>query len=446
MLQPNSNGSSGTSGPGCERETLACVLVQSGDEGVWGDVSYLEPEDFEDDHCRAVYEHMQKVRSEGGAIDPALIVSDVKVNGASVAPFVSDLVATQISSVNVAHYARRVKREAVRRKARVVTRQCMRALEDPSKDLDEVLGVWQQHALTLAVEAQPNDFALSGQDLVNLIYDKESRAEGKPVTTGFPDLDTALRGGFRPGNLVILGGHSSMGKTTLAVSLVTNQVLKGHGVLFNSVEVSEQEFGEQMAHGLSGCSNELEKVLFGHGTDSEKGAYMEAGDAIAESPIFVTRCTTVEALRKHVARAKAQLPSFDLLYVDYLQLMRAPKVAAKGTRQEVVAHVSRELKAIAQEYKIAVVALSQVNPPDGRTNKRPLLSDTRESKALGHDADIVMFVYRDDYYDPKLNRGKAEVIVAKQRHGKTGTVYLRFEPARRRFTDWDVGRPPREEF
>lgn len=259
----------------------------------------------------------------------------------------------------------------------------------------------------------------------------QDRADaGKPpgASTGFADLDKLLAG-WQAGDLCILGGRSSMGKTALGVSLAIETARAGTPVLVFSVEMGAEQLGDRIL--CSEGSADSQAFRMGQGLGRETlTRIVTAGQALKSLPVHIddSSSLTVAQIRSRVRKWASASGRPGLVVVDYLQLVTALREKGRNREQE-VADVSRSLKAVARETGSCVLALAQVSREcEKRDNKRPRLSDLRESGSLEQDADVVLFVYRDEYYDTdSKDRGVCEVICAKQRKGPVGTVKLSFD-------------------
>lgn len=258
------------------------------------------------------------------------------------------------------------------------------------------------------------------------LVEKRCAADGivTGLPTGFVDLDRMLAG-LHVGNLLLLAARPSMGKTALAMNIVKGVALDhGTPVLVFSMEMSGQELAERM---LAGCSLVNGQAMrTGVVTDADWPRITEAAGRLKTAPIFIDSGSALSVVDVR-ARARRMRSRFGvgLIVIDYLQLMRG---VTRGGREQEIAEISRGLKALAKELDIPVIALSQLNRSlESRTDKRPMMSDLRESGSLEQDADVIMFIYRDEFYNPgRDNQGLAELIVGKQRSGPVGKVDLVF--------------------
>ena len=249
----------------------------------------------------------------------------------------------------------------------------------------------------------------------------KGRIEG--VTTGYSELDDMLTG-LHGGELVLIAARPSMGKTAFGMNIVGNAAIRqGKKAAVFSLEMPAEQLAMRML--CTEARVNMQSVRRGELEADEWMRLCEAMAVIGESKIYIdaTSGITVPEMRSKARRLQME-GGLDLIMVDYLQLMSG--AGQFGSRQEEIAGISRALKGLAQELDVPIVALSQLSrAPAGRTNHRPMLSDIRDSGAIEQDADVVMFVHREDYYDPDTeDRDKAEIIIAKQRNGSLGTVKL----------------------
>ena len=259
--------------------------------------------------------------------------------------------------------------------------------------------------------------------------EREESAIGIP--SGFDKLDE-LTLGFHGGNYIVVAARPGMGKSAFALSVSLNATRKDRSVAFVSLEMSEEQMADRLMAMESGVS--MQNIRRGDINEYDVGRLEKGASKIQPLPLYISVQTriNIDGLRMFARRMKMR-NQCDMLIIDYLQLVLPRK--GFGNREQAVADMSRTIKAIALELDIPIIALAQLNRQvDGRASKRPILSDLRESGSIEQDADAVMFLYRDEVYDPNSeDKGKAEVIVAKQRNGPTGIVTLDFEAERNVF-------------
>ncbi len=255
--------------------------------------------------------------------------------------------------------------------------------------------------------------------------------------SGFKDLDS-ITGGFQPGNLVVLAARPSMGKSALVCNIAENAVLAGHGVALFSLEMSESELAQRFVASQARIKGEA--LRRGKVPESQWPKILEASGRLAQAPMYVDDSSDTGALeiRAKSRRLHNQIPGgLGLIIVDYLQLMRHE--GRVESRVEQVSQISRGLKGLARELGVPVIALSQLSRAVEQRggDKKPILSDLRESGAIEQDADVVMFIYREEYYDKESERpGEADIIIAKHRNGPVGEIVLSFQKEYPKFMNY----------
>ena len=332
---------------------------------------------------------------------------------------------------NLVVYADRIREASVRRRLVEAGARIVEIVKKEPKDIDSLIdeaeatlfavtqgsGRTDWHELSVVVDEQ---FA---------VIQERGAAQGEVIgaPSGFYDLDRMLSG-FQPGQLIILAARPAMGKTAFALNIALTAAAHGPVGIF-SLEMSRQELASRML-----CARgevDATRVRTGMLDKSDWEKLTQAVEDLHALPIEIddTPGLTISQLRSKARRLMSKRRKLSLLVVDYLQLMQGSG-GAKESRENVISNISRGLKILAKELGVPILALSQLNRAlEGRTDKRPLPSDLRESGAIEQDADIIMFIYRDDYYnkDDSPDKGLAEIIVAKQRAGPTGTVKLVFD-------------------
>lgn len=360
------------------------------------------------------------------------------VGGAS---YLAELVDTVPMAVNASHHAKIIKEKATLRRlierSAAITTKCF---EDRG-DVEEVLDFAERSIFDISEnKVKPSFFAL--KDILTDTYKAVEEAYANKVLvtgvpTGFQDLDQKTSG-FQPGELIVIAGRPSMGKTALALNIARNSSLQtGEPAAIFSLEMSKEQLSLRMLSAEAGVDSSRMRGGFLSQTDLAR--INRAAGALYDIPIFIDDSPAISALE---IRAKARRMKMEkglcLITVDYLQLMKGRASAER--RDLEISEISRSLKALAKELNIPVVALSQLNRKvEERTNKRPVLSDLRESGAIEQDADVIIFIYRDKVYNKDLDPSRmllAELIVAKQRNGPIGTVNLTFLEEYTRFEDW----------
>ena len=267
-------------------------------------------------------------------------------------------------------------------------------------------------------------------DRIETLAKNRGRIEGVP--TGYPDMDRMLTG-MHPGEFILIAARPSMGKTSIGMNIVENAAIRsGAKCAVFSLEMPAEQLVMRML--CSEAQVDMQSVRRGTLSMEDWEKLTDAMAPISKAEIYIdaTSGISVPELRSKARRLQME-HGLDLVMIDYLQLMSS--TGKSGSRQEEVSSISRGLKSLAQELKVPVIALSQLSrAAAGRTDHRPILSDIRDSGAIEQDADVVMFVHRENYYDPETEKGNiAEIIIAKQRNGPLGTVELIWSAEHTRF-------------
>ncbi len=411
-----------------ERAVLGALILH---HDAWPDVAdKLTASAFFRDAHRAIWRAMGSLAERRSSFDLVPLVAELRgmrmldlVGGPVYLTTLTDGVPR---ATNIAHYAAVVEQCAIRRRMIDAAQALITDAYGPNTDTAaDLLDKAQRNLLTLSTRATESTFA-DGRELARgMLADLEARAaQGGTggLATGWRDLDD-LTGGLRPGNLVILAARPSMGKTALAVNLAWRVVKRDLPVALFSLEMSKEELRDRLVAGEAQVSGDA--IRSGRLRGDEWTAVSEACTTLDQAPIYIDDAAAQSSLRIRAKcrRLHTQRP-LALVVVDYCQLMREP---GRFERKDLeVGESSRNLKALAKELGVPVVLLSQLSREcEKRTDKRPTLSDLRESGALEQDADVVWLLYRDEVYGKKAdNEGKAELHMAKQRNGPTGLVRL----------------------
>ena len=347
------------------------------------------------------------------------------------------------STANLAHYADVIREQAMLRGIiRTAESMARRAFEHDDdvallieRGLKDLAGLGQGHRRDTWTQ-----ISLILDEEINRIQEvNEAQEDVVGLTSGFHGLDQST-GGFRPGQLIILAARPGMGKTALALNMAQNAALAtGRGVAIFSLEMTRGELVNRML--TAQAMVDAEKVRNGRLDDDDWTRLLDASEELRGARVFIddTPALPIGDLRARARKLQTDHPELGLILVDYLQLMRGDDPRAPRIQQ--VGEISRGLKALAKDLGVPVVALSQLNRGvESRQDKRPMLSDLRESGAIEQDADVILFIYREDYYDKSSeNPGLAEIIIAKQRAGSTGTVKLAWQGRYTRFDDYVEG-------
>ena len=347
------------------------------------------------------------------------------------AAYLAELAERVPTAANVNHYARIVREKAILRSLiSTATEIATKGYED-TRDVKDLLDRAEQSIFAISErEVKPAFVRIDALmnatfKIVEKLHQQKQAVTG--VTTGFIDLDR-LTAGLQPSDLIIIAARPSMGKTAFALNIASNAALRGgYGVAVFSLEMSKEQLALRML--CSEARVDLARVRTGHLAPGELGELAQSAHVLIETPIYIddTPAITVLELRAKARRLwRDPASKLGLIVVDYLQLMRSSE--GKDSREQEISEISRSLKALAKELQVPVIALSQLNRQvENRSPAVPRLSDLRESGAIEQDADVIMFIYRDEAYNDNSDRkGLADIIIAKQRNGPVGKVELAF--------------------
>ncbi len=422
-----------------EESVLGSVLLDN--QSINSALEILRPEDFYRATHAFIFSAMQALTDKHEPVDVVTLSQQLRAMGrledSGGVETLARLAAAVPSAANIGYYARLVKEAALRRKviseASNITNEAFKVEGDVEEFLDSV----EQRILGVSEFRIKPSFHRIGdivQDSIKIIeklYDQKEPVTGVP--SGFVDLDR-LTAGFQPSDLIIIAARPSMGKTALALSIA--QFVGIHhkkGAAVFSLEMSKEQLVLRMLCSEARVSNS--KVRTGHLGERDFPRLVDAASKIAEAPIYIddSPAISVTELRAKARRLHKEI-GLSVIVVDYLQLVRSPTYAQFSREQE-ISDISRSLKALAKELQVPVIALSQLNRSvETRQDKRPMMSDLRESGAIEQDADVIMFIYRDEVYNQDTqDKGVAEIIISKQRNGPTGPVRLAFFPEFTRF-------------
>lgn len=391
-----------------------------------------------------MFDAMVELFNEGKPVD--LVTLQDRLKEKDVPPevssldFVRDIVTMVPTSANVRSYAQIVHEKAVLRKLIRTTEEIANTCYAGKDPLEDILADTEKQIFNLLQSRSTQDFVPIKQVAINVLekieeaYKTQGTVTGVP--TGFIDLDYKLSG-FQPSDLVLIAARPSMGKTAFVLNVVDHvAVRKKLPCMVFSLEMSKEQLVNRM---LSMESNvDAQKLRTGSLTDSDWDAVVEGVGIIGNAKLVIddTPGISISELRSKCRKMKLE-HGLSIVIIDYLQLMSGSGKGGNDNRQQEISEISRSLKALAREMHAPVVALSQLSRAcETRTDHRPMLSDLRESGAIEQDADVVMFLYRDDYYNKDTEHpNEAEVIIAKQRNGPIGTVTLIWKPEYTKFVN-----------
>ena len=400
-------------------------------------------DDFYQRQYGIMFDTMVELFNEGKPVD--LVTLQDRLKEKDVPPevcsldFVRDILATVPTSANVRSYATIVHEKAVLRRLIRINEEIANNCYSGKDSLEVILADTEKQIFNLLESRASGDFVPIRQVALNVLDKIEQATRSKSTVTGLPtgfiDLDYRMSG-LQPSDLILIAARPSMGKTAFVLNITYYiAVRRQKTCLIFSLEMSKEQLVNRM---LSMESNvDSQKLRTGTLTDADWDAVVEGIGTIGSSKLVIddTPGISIMELRSKCRKVKLE-HGLDLVMIDYLQLMSGSGKNGDNRQQE-ISEISRSLKAIARELSVPVIALSQLSRAcETRTDHRPMLSDLRESGAIEQDADVVMFLYRDDYYNKDTdNPNTAEVIIAKQRNGPIGTVYLGWKPELTRFVN-----------
>jgi len=432
-----------------EQGVLGGVLAH-GVEVLAGIAATLKPEDFYDRRHGLVYSAMLALYDKGQPVDEITVTSRLadlgQLEGVGGAAFLAELADTILSPAHIDHYAQLVADKALLRQFINASHTAIEAAYSHQADPELALEEAERAIFAATQQRKMQGFAPLSEVVIASLHAITQRYKQKGLIAGVPthftDLDT-LTTGLQPGDLIIIAGRPSMGKTAFALNIATNAALKsGISVAVFSLEMSKEQLGMRILSSEAGIpGDKLRSGFLSYNQDFS--ALTEAGDRLSRAPIFIDDTPAISVLEMRAkARRLKQEKNLGLIVVDYLQLMRGR--SSHDSREQEISDISRSLKALAKELSVPVVALSQLNRkvedrPGG--DKRPMLSDLRESGAIEQDADVIMFIFRKKVYKKKdapaePDDNLAEIIVGKQRNGPTDTVKLVYLDNLTTFKDW----------
>ena len=431
-----------------EQAVLSAMLMDQ--DAVLRATEYLDDTMFYAERHRRIFRSMVSIAERGAVVDPLTLAEELgrrgELEGAGGKEYLGFLVDAVPTAANIEYHAQIVREKALLRRLIEVSTSVVTEAFEGKLTAGELLDDAESKIFQVSQQRAKDGFTR----IKELLWPTMERIEalqrgGNTITgvaSGFTDLDE-LTSGFQPADLVIVAARPSMGKTAFTLNLAQYAAIEHNTpVAFFSLEMSKESLVQRML--TSEARIDAQRLRKGMLRDDDFPRLARAAGILSSAPLWIddTPGITLLEMRSKARRLRAEA-GVGLVIVDYLQLMQGP--TSSESRQQEVSQISRGLKALAKELSVPVVALSQLSrAPEQRTgdNKRPQLSDLRESGAIEQDADLIMFLYRQEYYDGPVDKdgnsleGKAEVIVAKQRNGPTGIVNLFFQKQYTRFENY----------
>jgi len=434
-----------------ERTILGAMLVDP--LAIVDATMLLKVDDFSLDSHRRIYEVMLHLSEVGYAVDLITVAEDLRkrkeLDAVGGLPYLAELSEGLPRKLSIESYVRIVKDKSIMRQLMAVCDTGMMEAADQSRDALDVLNEVEGRMMEISERAISGGF--SGiPDIVRESFGTIDKLyeQGREITglaTHYAGLDR-MTSGLQDAELIIIGARPSMGKTALAINIAQNAAVRdGKVVAIFSLEMSKESLLRRML--ASEAMVNSRKIQQGFIPREDKGKLHAALERLMESKLFVddTPGITLAEMRAKARRLKQQEGRLDLIVIDYLQLMTGQKPDKRGfeNRTQEVSAISRGLKALAKEMRVPVLAAAQLSRSNEQRkggDKKPMLSDLRESGSIEQDADVVCFIHREEYYDRDNEelKGKAEIIIAKQRNGPTGTVHLAYLSDYTRFENLDT--------
>lgn len=427
-----------------EQSVLGSMIIDK--DAIAAASEVLAGEDFYSDAHREIYDAMLVLYEQGKPVDLITLTETLRQRGTLEgigAAYITELSMAVPSTANVKYYIRIVEEKAILRRLIKASNEIIQDSYEAQQDVDLILDDAEKRIFKISERRGREDFEPIKMALLDAYAKIEELSKNKGkiigVPTGFTDFDL-MTTGFHPSDFVLIAARPSMGKTSFAMNIAQNAAVKENiPVAIFSLEMSKDQLVQRM---LSSEANvELQKIRTGELEDTDWIKLVQAAGPLSQAPIFIddTPGISVMEMRSKARRLKLE-HGLGMIVIDYLQLMSGRGRAEN--RQQEISEISRSLKALARELEVPVVTLSQLSRgPEARSDHRPMLSDLRDSGAIEQDADVVIFLYRDEYYNPDTEKQNiAEAIIAKQRNGPTGTVELVWLGQFTKFASYAKGR------
>lgn len=431
-----------------ERAVLGSLLIDP--DAIIKVANFLRAEDFFRERHGWLFDAMLVLHERREPLDFVTVVDELERRGQleeiGGPAYITDLIGGTPTSINVDYYARIVERTALLRRLISAAGQIAELAYDESQEVDNVIDRAETLIFGVSEARIHRDLmpirAIMGNVVDRIDFLTRNRDTLMGVPTGFTLLDRLL-GGLQKSDLIILAARPAMGKTSLALNVALNAAKRYMArVAVFSLEMSNEQLVQRLLSMETGIDSH--RLRLGQVHEDEWPILLEAANVLAGANVFIddTPAATVNEIRTKCRRLYSE-HGLDMVMIDYMQLMSGQGGAGRGeNRQQEISYISRSLKALARELNVPVIALSQLSRAvESRSDKRPMLSDLRESGSIEQDADVVMFIYRDDYYNEDSEQQNiADVIVAKHRHGSTGAISLFFRKELTQFRDLEIQR------
>jgi replicative DNA helicase len=421
-----------------EQSVLGGMLLSK--DAISDVVEILRERDFYRPAHELIYDAIIDLYGRGEPADPVTVSAELTKRGdlvrAGGAPYLHTLISSVPTAANAGYYAKIIRERAIMRRLVEAGTKIVQLGYTDEGEVDDAVDQAQAEVFAVTERREADDYVQLSELLPAALDEIEKIAAGvigQGVKTGFKDLD-ALTNGFHPGNMIVLAARPAVGKSTLGLDIARYaSIHKGETSVIFSLEMSRSEITMRMLSAEARVP--LNNIRSGNLTEEEWSRMARRMGEISQAPMFIDDSPNLSLMEiRAKSRRLKQRHNLKLIVIDYLQLMTSGKRVEN--RQQEVSEFSRQLKLLAKELNVPVVAISQLNrSPEQRSDKKPMLSDLRESGSIEQDADVVILLHREDLYDSQNRSGEADLIVAKHRNGPTRTITVSAQLHFARFTD-----------
>lgn len=426
-----------------EQSVIGAAMIER--EAISKTAEFLRPEDFYREAHRLIFAAIINLFNKNEAVDMVTVVEALrkedKLEAAGGIAYITSLANCVPTAANVLYHARIIEEKALLRQLINAATEIAGLGYEDTEEVSSILDTAEKRILGVSNRKLGQDFTpiksiiFDAFNKIEVLYASKGGITG--ISTGFKDLDR-LTSGLQPSDLILIAARPSMGKTAFVLNIAQHiGVREKKAVAFFSLEMSKEQLVQRML--CAEAAIDSQRLRIGELEDNDWKKLVYAADRLSAAPIFIddTAGISVVEMRAKARRLKIE-HDLQLIIIDYLQLMQGSSSGRSGeNRQQEISEISRSLKSLARELNVPVIALSQLSRSvESRQVKKPMLSDLRESGSLEQDADIVSFLYRDDYYNPDTDQKNiTEIIVAKHRNGPVDTVKLFFHKQFTKFSD-----------
>ena len=432
-----------------EQSVLGGMLLSK--DAISDVVEILRERDFYRPAHELIYDAIIDLYGRGEPADPVTVSAELTKRGdlvrAGGAPYLHTLISSVPTAANAGYYAKIIRERAIMRRLVEAGTKIVQLGYTDEGEVDDAVDQAQAEVFAVTERRESEDYIQLAQLLPSALDEIEkisSGVAGEGVKTGFKDLD-ALTNGFHPGNMIVLAARPAVGKSTLGLDIARYaSIHKRETSVIFSLEMSRSEITMRMLSAEARVP--LNNIRSGQLGEEEWARMARRMGEISDAPLFIDDSPNLSLMEiRAKSRRLKQRHDLKLIVIDYLQLMTSGKRVEN--RQQEVSEFSRQLKLLAKELNVPVVAISQLNrSPEQRSDKKPMLSDLRESGSIEQDADVVILLHREDLYDSQNRSGEADLIVAKHRNGPTRTITVSAQLHLARFTDMAANFPTKENF